>query len=215
MTKANIRESVQARVGVDWLAKHGIEDSVIDDIIVDEYHKLIADTGLLEGEYTTTTDGTNPYVEIPESVVLVKRLHYDYTAGSDWGDLLEEVSPLEADGDIESGTPEFYWVQGMNRVGYSRLYFDKLPSSGVTIRALFLKWPDEISSDTSDLEIKRAWAKVIKHIVTANVCLLGAGNDKMALHRFEMTQYYDSLRVANSVSNTTPYGTTSKYRDYY
>lgn len=217
MTKADIRDSIIGRIGADWIAKNQIENAVIDDMIVDEYEKLIGDTMLLEGEFTGTTDGVNPYMEINESIMLVKRVHYDYTAGSDWGTLLTEITPLEAYDDIESGDPENYWIQGMHRYNRQRLYFDKLPEAGVTVRALFYIWPDAITSDTEILEIKRLWAKAIKHIIAAHVCLMGRDVKeviaKQALHNFEMAQYQDTMRVVNSVPKRPLVGSQVVYRD--
>ncbi len=218
MTKANIRESVQIRLGLEWITFNGIENTTIDDMIVDEYEKLIGDTKLLEGTFTVTGNGTLPYVEVAEKIFLVKRLHYGYTANSDAGDILTEISPLEFTGEYSSGSdPGYYWLQGMHRVGKQRIYFDQIPASGITIFALFYKFPDDRSGDNTTLEIKRLWAKAVKHIVAANVALIGRNKEQVMMrkpaHDFEMQQYNDTMRVINEIPKYPLTNATAVFTD--
>lgn len=217
MTKANIRESVIGKLGAEWVSFNQIENNVIDDMIVDEYEELIGKTMLLEGTYTGTGDGTNPYIEVPDKILLVKRVHYDYTSGSDEGDLLTEISPMEFTGEYTGEDPEYYWLQGMHRVDRQRIYFNEIPSATKTIRALFYKFPDDISSDTAELEIKRLWAKAVKHIVTANVALMGRNmeqcNMRKPLHNFELEQYMKTMKTINSIPKYTLGVVTTQFSD--
>ena len=218
MTKANIRESIQARAGLDWITRNKILPEVIDDLIYDEYEKLVGETQHLEGRYTGTTDGTNNYLEINESIMVVKGVWYDFTANSDKGTKLTEITPLDTSEDIDGGEPEYYWIQGMHRYNRQRLYFNKLPSSGITIMALFLKWPDSISSDTETLEIKRLWAKAIKEKVLANVLTMGRtereNRIKYQALKLALADHKDTMRVIHSIPKRPYVGTVSVYRDY-
>lgn len=217
MTKADIRTSIQARLGIEWCARNGIEPSVIDDLIFDEYEKLVGDTRTLEGSYTGVTDGINPYMEVNDDIMVVKGVWYNYAAGSDWGTRLTEISPLVLDGVLDSGDPEYYWIQGMHRVNRQRIYFNKLPAVGVTVRAIFFKWPDISTVDTDPMEIKRLWTKAIKHIVTAHICNMGRtvqeNNLKRGMMAFEMEQYSSTMKVINEIPKRPYASSTVEYRD--
>jgi hypothetical protein len=217
MTRAEIKESIQARLSPEWCARNGIEPSVIDDLITDEYEKLVADTKVLEGSYTGVTDGVNPYMEINENIMLVKGVWYDYTAGSDWGARLEEITPLIIDDVLDSGDPDCYWIQGMHRNNSQRLYFNKLPAAGVTVRALFFKWPDAITDDNTTIEIKRLWTKAIKHNIVAHLCNMGKtvqeNNLKRGLMAFELEQYAQTMKVINEMPKRPYSQATVEYRD--
>jgi len=212
MTRKDIRDFVFATLNSDWMARNQFTKDYVNELIWDEIDQLVGKTRLLEGEYTGTTDGTNPYLEINENIFMVKRVHYDYTAGSDYGDLLEEVSPGEINGEIESGEPTYYWVQGMHRYNRQRLYFDTLPEAGITVRALFYKFHDSISDDTSTLEIKRLWGKAIKHKIVGQLAIAGEPQ-RNGLANLQIDLYKETMQTINDIPKQGLVGTTSVYRD--
>jgi len=212
MTRKDIRDFVFKTLNSNWMAKNDFTRDYVNEMILDEIDQLVGKTKILEGEYTGTTDGTNPYLEINENIFMVRRVHYDYTAGSDFGDILEEITPLEIDGDMESGEPTYYWVQGMHRYDRQRLYFDTIPEAGITVRALFYKFHDDISSDSSTLEIKRLWVKAIKHKIVGQLAI--AGDPKRdGLANLSIDLYKETLRTINDIPKQGLTGTTSVYRD--
>lgn len=161
LTYKTLYDEVQSILGARWMINNNLEKETVQTAIEDEIHLMISDTGLLEGEFTGSGDGTNPYLEINESLAIVKRVHYGFTSGSDWGDILQEITPLHETGDIGSGNPTMFWLQSMHRYNHQRIYFDKIPSASVTIRVLFWKWPDDYA-DADIVEFKRLWAVYIK-----------------------------------------------------
>ena len=212
MTRKEIRDFVFATLNSNWMARNSFTRDYVNEMIWDEIDELIAETHLLEGEYTGTTDGTNPYLEVNENIFMVRRVHYDYTAGSDLGELLEEISPNEINGTLESGTPTYFWVQGMHRYNRQRIYFDTLPEAGITVRALFYKFHDDISSDTQTLELKRLWAKAIKHIIIAQLALAGEPQ-RNALGNLHMGMHQKAMKNIHNVPKRGLIGTTTVYRD--
>ena len=94
MTKIEMRNSIKTLCGVRWLNANTIENDFIDDQIIDEIEELVGATRFLEGEYTGTASTTNNYLEINENIMIVRRVHYDYTANEDLGAFLDEVTPL-------------------------------------------------------------------------------------------------------------------------
>ena len=216
MTRKDIRDAVIARVGADWVDRNGIQKSTIDDLIFDEYEKMVGDTNILEGQYSGTTDGTNPYLEINESIMLVKGVWYDWTVASDWGTQLVEASILDPNGDYETGDPTSYFIQGMHRVNKQRLYFDNIPESGKTVRAIFYKWPDTLSSDATVMELKKLWGKALKEVVISMVCNMG--NDvrenqiKRNLGSANYAAFEESMKVIRAIPKR-PLQTTVFYRD--
>lgn len=212
MTRKDIRDFIFVTLGSDWMARNSFTKNYVNDMIWDEIDELIADTHLLEGEYTGTTDGTNNYMEINENIFMVRRVHYDYTDGSDLGDLLEEITPLEIDGTLESGVPTYYWLQGMHRYDRQRLYFDTLPESGITVRALFYKFHNDITDDTTTLELKRLWGKAIKHIIIAQLSLAGKPQ-RNGLGTLHMGMFEKAMKTIKNVPKAALSGTTMVYRD--
>ena len=212
MTRKEIRDFVFSTLNSNWMARNAFTRDYVNEMIWDEIDALIADTHILEGEFTGTTDGTNNYLEVNENIFMVRRVHYDYTAGSDLGDLLEEITPIEIGGTLESGTPIYYWVQGMHRYNRQRLYFDTLPEAGITVRALFYKFHNDITSDTQTLELKRLWGKAVKHIIIAQLALAG-DPQRNGLGNLHMVMHKDTMKSINNVPKRGLVGTTSVYRD--
>ena len=212
MTRKEIRDYVFATLSSGWMSRNAFTRDYVNKMIVDEIDALIADTHLLEGEFTGTTDGTNNYMEVNENIYMVRRVHYDYTAGSDLGDLLEEVTPNEINGTLESGVPTYYWVQGMHRYNRQRIYFDTLPEAGVTVRALFYKFHDDISTDSQTLELKNLWGKAIQHIIIGQLALAG-DPPKQGLGTLQMGMHQKTMKTINNVPKRGLVGTTSVYRD--
>ena len=212
MTRKDIRDFVFTTLNSSWMARNEFTRDYVNEMIWDEIDALIADTNILEGEFTGTTDGVNPYMEVNENIFMVRRVHYDYTAGSDYGDKLEEISTLETSGDLEGGEPTYYWVQGMHRYNRQRIYFDTLPEAGVTVRALFYKFHDSITDDTTTLELKKLWIKAVKHIITAQLALAG-DPQRNALGNLHMGLYQKTMKTINNVPKRAYVGTTTVYRD--
>ena len=203
MTKKDIRDAVIARIGSAWIDRNDIQKTTIDDMIIDEYEKMVGDTMVLEGQYEGTTDGVNPYLEINESILLVKGVWYDWTVASDWGDKLPEMSILDPTGDYETGDPTGYFIQGMHRVNKQRLYFDLIPESGKIVRAIFYKWPDTLSGDTTTMELKKLWGKALKEVVISTVCQMGGSVQenliKRNLSKINYAAYKETMIVLNSI----------------
>ena len=216
MNKADIRDAVIARIGSDWIDRNAIQKTTIDDLILDEYEKMVGDTMVLEGQYSGTTDGTTPYLEINENIMLVKGVWYDWTAADDWGTRLTETSILDPTGDYEDGDPVSYFIQGMHRVNKQRLYFDNIPEAGKTVRAIFYKWPDTLSSDSTVMELKRLWCKALKEVVISMVCNMG--NDvrenqiKRNLGSVNYAAFEETMKVIRAIPKR-PLQTTAVYRD--
>ena len=216
MTRKDIRDAVIARVGSDWIDRNDIQKTTIDDLIFDEYEKMVGDTNILEGQYSGTTDGTNPYLEINENIMLVKGVWYDWTVADDWGTQLKEASILDPNGDYETGDPTSYFIQGMHRVNKQRLYFDNIPEAGKTVRAIFYKWPDTLSSDATVMELKKLWGKALKEVVISMVCQMGNSVQenliKRGLSKTNYAAFEDTMKVIREIPKR-PLQTTVKYRD--
>ncbi len=207
MTKTEIRDSVKSRLGSEWLSINEIGNDAIDDIIDDEYTELVADTKVLEEELTINGDGTNNYIKLNEDIMFVKRVRFGYVSASDEGDVVEQISPLEFYGDFTGGNPEYYWIQGMGKYDSQYIFFNQIPAAASNIRIYYSKW---IDTTASPLEIKELWGKALKHIVVANVCLMGRNLEQVKmrqpLHDFEVEQYNKTMKKIRQIpkfSNTT------------
>ncbi|MGR3218208.1 MAG: hypothetical protein ACUZ8H_00130 [Candidatus Anammoxibacter sp.] len=166
LTLKNLYDETVSILGSRWIANEQIEKETIETFIEDEMNLLAGDTGLLEGEFTGTGDGTNPYLEVNEELAVIRRVHYNYVTGK-WGDALQEISPLHETGKIGTGDPTAFWVQSMHRYNRQRIYFDKIPATASVIRILFWKWPDDYASNDI-IEYRRLWASVVKYGVVAS-----------------------------------------------
>lgn len=220
ISRKNIRDSIQVNCGTDWILKNRIEESIINDQIDDELELLAGNIGGLETDYTLTATADQLYIDLPDDVMMVRNVWYDYTSGSDWGTQLTEITPSDVTGnvanlpdiytDIESGTPDSYFLVGRNVVGGKKLYFDKKPSA-VTIRIIYWKWPSGVTSDTGDLEISRLWGKVLKHKISMN--LLSTDGNKALSYRHQSELYNEALRVANETSERSYLNQKTRFSD--
>jgi len=208
MTYKELYDEIVAVLGPAWMQRQGIEKETIFSSIDDEL--VMADPGLLQGEFTGSGDGTNPYLEIDDSLAVVRRVHYGFTSGSDWGDLLEEISPLEETGDIGSGDPTGYWVQSMLRYNKQRIYFDKIPSSSITIRVLFIKWPDSYAEGDT-IEFQRLWAKIIKHGVITD--FLAKDQRRIGEYNHHLMKKKEAKTQANNLKAMKGTGMTTRFTD--
>jgi len=210
LTLKNLYDEISSVLSPGWMISKNIEQETLDTFIEDEINLLAGDTGLLEGEFTGTGDGTNPYLEVNESLAVVRRVHYGFTSGSDWGDRLQEITPISETGDIGSGEPTAFWVQSMHRYNRQRVYFDKIPATTATIRILFYKWPDVYSSNEV-IEYKRLWASVVKYGVIASFLV------KDIRRRDEYKHYLMKKNEAKAavfkVKNMQGFGLTTEFFD--
>lgn len=199
MTKTEIRDSVKSRLGSEWISINQILDSVINDIIDDEYQGLVADTEVLEEESTINGDDTNNYIKLDDEIMFISRVRYGYTV-SDAGDVIEQVSPLELSGELVAGDPSYCWFEGIGKYDSQYIYFDRILDSSINIRILYSKWAE---TTANPLEIKELWGKALKHIITAHVALMGRNIEQVQmrkpLHDFEIQQYSKTMKDIKSI----------------
>lgn len=207
MDRQNLRDSISVICGVQWLQRHRITDAIINDMIDDELMLLAGNLKALETDYTVTATDGQIYIDLPSNVMMIRNVWYDYTANSDWGTKLTEIHPSDMSGvvgdfpdyysEMEVGSPTSYWLYGINLASGKKLYFNKKPDA-VTIRIIYLKWPDTITDDTTAMEISMLWGKLIKHKIAMN--LLANDPDRAMLYRHQEKLYQEAMVVGNEMA---------------
>jgi len=211
LTLKELYDGIVELIDPVWMHRNSLEKKTVLNLIDDEMQNIVAETAVLEGEFTGSGDGSSQYLEINENLAIVRRVHYDYTSGSDWGDLLDEVTPLYQEGKVVAvGDPEKYWVQGMHRYNKQRIYFDKIPASGKTIRVLFYKWAD-VYDEGDTLEFRRLWATAIKYAVAAT-CIV-RDPEKAKQYNHFMFKHQESMQKINKLQASELTGQLTGFHD--
>ncbi len=221
ISRKNIRDSIKAHLGVKWLLDRDIRDPQLNDYISDEIEELIGDIGAFEKDYTTTATANQAYITLPDDVMQVRNVYYDYKDNSDWGVQLTEITPSDLSGYIpgvsehyyteeDRGTPTSYFLLGRNVVGEKKLYFDKLPDA-VTVRIIYWKWPESITNDTDALELTKLWGKAIKHKVLMN--LLATDPKRTMDYGNQLRAYEKVMAVINERSQRSFIKAQARFHD--